>query len=63
MALVDSEREAMIQHIDDLTDEVGRLLGALGYCTTTLEMLCPDTAGTPAAVHARKVIDEVTGAK
>ena len=56
-------RDSMIAHIDSLLDEIDNLkdtnadlLTALEYCARMLEMLCPDTAGTPAAVNAREVI-------
>lgn len=32
------------------------LIEALDYCARMLEMACPDTAGTPAAQHAREVL-------
>lgn len=37
------------------------LLEALDYCCRELEMLCPDTAGTPAAQHGRTIIAKARG--
>jgi len=32
------------------------LIKALEFCCDMLETLCPDTAGTPAAIHGREVL-------
>ncbi len=38
------------------------LVEALAYCVGTLETLCPDTAGTPAALNARVILDKLAHA-
>ncbi len=35
---------------------IAELTKALRYCAEMLEMLCPDTNGTPAAEEARRVL-------
>ncbi len=36
------------------------LVKALTFCAEMLEMLCPDTAGTPAAQNAREVLHNLS---
>ena len=67
---MNANERGMIAHLDTLEDlndaleregvalrkQIATLIKVLGYCASTLEMLCPDTAGTPAAQAAREVI-------
>ena len=43
--------------LNALAAENAELREALIYCARTLESLCPDTSGTPAAQHARELLE------
>ncbi len=49
-----------MSHTVQLQEEKKELIAALDYCCRMLEMLCPDTAGTPAAQNGREVLAGLT---
>ncbi len=69
---VDKDEEGNVTHVGPATQTAKdnallwscapELVEALAYCVEMLETLCPDTAGTPAALNARVILDKLAHA-